>query len=179
MLWARVCSRARQAPQGPGLSPATCAGAAPPPGSCRPRQRLHSPALCVSTPGGAAFRASPKPQPFPGPLPASGHAPHPAAGPGVPAAWSGNCLLPAVGQGDARVWHGTTTLSPDPFPLCTAGQWEAEGKADGKGRPATHSTLTPAAWSGPQLLAYQVASASLLTPLRDVAFGLETPDLQV
>lgn len=67
----------------------------------------------------------------------------------------------------------------DPFPLCTAGQVEAESKASGKGRPATHSTLTSAAWSGPRLLAYQVASVSLLTPLRGVVFGLEPPDLQV
>lgn len=27
---------------------------------------IHLPSLCVSAPGGAAFRASPKPQPFPG-----------------------------------------------------------------------------------------------------------------
>lgn len=70
-------------------------------------------------------------------------------------------------------------LPPEPFPLCTAEQREAEGEAHGKGRPATHSTLAPAAWSGPELLAYQVASASLLTPLRRVAFGLETLDPQV
>ncbi|CAN8208940.1 unnamed protein product [Coccothraustes coccothraustes] len=66
----------------------------------------------------------------------------------------------------------------DPFPLCAAGQVEAESKAGGKERPATHSALTPAARSEPRLLAYQVASASLLTPLTDVAFGLETLDQQ-
>lgn len=80
-----------QALQGPRLSPATCARAAPPPGSWRPGQRLPSPALCASTPGGAGFRASPKPQPFPASFPASGYAaaPHPAAGPWLPAPQSG------------------------------------------------------------------------------------------
>lgn len=171
MLRAWVCSRARQAPQSPGLSPATCAGAAPPPGSCRPGQRLHSPALCASAPGGAAFRASPKPQPFPGPLLLQGTLLTPQQGRGCRHRGAGIAELPPPWRGDARVWHGRPSLH------CRAAGSRGQGKC--KVEPATHSTLTPAAWSGPQFLAYQVASASLLTPLRGVAFELETLDLQV
>lgn len=134
---------------------------------------IHLPSLCVSAPGGAAFRASPKPQPF------------------LALSRCRACSLPRRRAGDVgtqerelpppgcRAGRCSGVPPPEPFPLCTAGQWEAHGKAHGRARPVTHSTLAPAAWSGLQLLAYQVASASLLAPLRGVDFGLETPDLQV
>lgn len=91
---------------------------------------MHSPALCVSAPGGAAFRASPKPQPFPGPLPAARHAPHPG-GAGTqkreqppPGCLAGRC--PSV----ARHRHASSRALPSLH--CRAagsrgrGTWEGE-----------------------------------------------------
>lgn len=60
------------------------------------------------------------------------------------------------------------------------GQGKWEGEASHPLEPRSFAfPREPAAWSGPQLFAYRIASARLPTPLRGVAFRLETPDLQV
>ena len=80
-------------------------------------------------------------------------------------------------------FHRTPSLSALLGQQGSRGQGKREGQAshplDPRSFTFPRASAQLAAWSGPQLLTYRIASARLLTPPRGVAFRLETPDLQV
>lgn len=185
LLWAWFWSRAPQGPQGPG-------SALPPVlEQLHPREADAPGAVCIHLPYVQARLAGPVLEPAPNR--SRSLALSLLQGTLLAPLWGRGCRHPEVESHPPSLdWAAPAVGKHHAFVGCLPSpttQWgsRGEGKREGESSHPLHprsfsfhgASAQPAAWSGPQLPAYLIASARLPIPPRRVAFRLETPDLRV